>query len=85
MTAYDTAPNTAVIVFHVFADEKPVHLDRSARLELGNLANHLGKPVTWWGITRNGVQQFPGAVFAQKLSEADLHSFALLLESEKQH
>jgi len=42
MTAYDTAPNTALIVFHVFADEKPVHLDRSARLELGNLANHLG-------------------------------------------
>jgi len=42
MTAYETAPNTAVIVFHVFADEKPVPLDRSARLDLGNLANHLG-------------------------------------------
>lgn len=41
MTAYDTAPNTAVIVFQVFADEKPVPLYRSARLDLGNFANHL--------------------------------------------
>ncbi len=42
ITTYETAPNTAVIVFHVFADEKPVKLDRSAGLDLTNLANHLG-------------------------------------------
>lgn len=42
ITTYETAPNTAVIVFHVFADEKPVRLDRSARLDLTSLANHLG-------------------------------------------
>ena len=41
-TAYETAPNTAVIIFHVFAEEKPVSLDRSARLDLTNLGNHLG-------------------------------------------
>lgn len=38
----ETAPNTAVLVFHVFAEEKPASLDRSARLDLTNLANHLG-------------------------------------------
>jgi tetratricopeptide (TPR) repeat protein len=38
----ETAPDTAVLVFHVFAEEKPAHLDRSARLDLTNLANHLG-------------------------------------------
>ncbi len=42
ITTYETAPNTAVIVFNVFADEKPVNLDRTARLDLTNLANHLG-------------------------------------------
>ena len=39
---YSTAPNTTVIIVHVFADEKPVKLDRSARIDLTNLANHLG-------------------------------------------
>ncbi len=41
-TAYETAPNTAVMIFHVFADEKPVQLDRSARVDLTNIGNHLG-------------------------------------------
>jgi tetratricopeptide (TPR) repeat protein len=39
---YETAPNSAVILVHVFAEEKPVKLDRSARIDLTNLANHLG-------------------------------------------
>lgn len=30
------------MVFHVFADEKPVQLDRSVRMDLTNPANHLG-------------------------------------------
>ncbi len=40
VTAYQTAPNTAVIVFRVLAGKNS--LDRSARLDLTNLANHLG-------------------------------------------
>jgi tetratricopeptide (TPR) repeat protein len=46
ITMYETAPNTAVIVVHVFADEKPVKLDRSARIDLTNVANHLGVFIT---------------------------------------
>ena len=37
---YDTAPNTAVVIVHTFAEEKPVSLDRSARVDLTNLGNH---------------------------------------------
>ena len=39
---YESAPNTAVIIVHAFADEKPVSLDRSVRVDLTNLANRLG-------------------------------------------
>ena len=39
---YETAPNAAVVIVHTFAEEKPVSLDRSARVDLTNLANHLG-------------------------------------------
>ncbi len=39
---YETTPGTAVIVFHLFADKKPVSLDRSARVDLTNLADHKG-------------------------------------------
>lgn len=42
ITGYESAPNTAVIVVHAFADEKPVSLDRSARVDLTNVGNHLG-------------------------------------------
>lgn len=42
VTIYDTAPNTAVIIVHTFAEEKPTNLDRSARVDLTNLGNHLG-------------------------------------------
>lgn len=42
VTVYDSAPNLAVITIHVFAEEKPNNLDRPARLDLTNLANHLG-------------------------------------------
>ena len=42
VTVYDTAPNTAVIVVHTFAEEKPTSLDRSVRVELTNLGNHIG-------------------------------------------
>jgi len=39
---YDTAPNTAVIIVHLFADEKHVSLDRSVRVDLTNQTNRLG-------------------------------------------
>jgi len=42
MQTYKTAPNTAVVVVHTFADEKPVSLDRSVRVDLTNVANHVG-------------------------------------------
>ena len=42
ITGYESAPNLAVIVVHVFAEEKPVNLDRPARFDLTNLGNHLG-------------------------------------------
>ena len=42
VATYETAPNTAVIIVHTFAEEKPVSLDRSARVDLTNLGNHLG-------------------------------------------
>ncbi|HUA16776.1 MAG TPA: tetratricopeptide repeat protein [Verrucomicrobiae bacterium] len=42
ITTYETAPNTAVIICHVFAEEKPARLDRSARFDLTNLGNHFG-------------------------------------------
>ena len=42
ISTYETAPNTAVIIVHTFAEEKPRSLDRSVRVDLTNLANHLG-------------------------------------------
>ena len=42
ISTYETAPNTAVVIVHTFAEEKPVRLDRSARVDLTNLANHVG-------------------------------------------
>lgn len=42
ITTYETAPNTAVLVFHLFAGAKPANLDRSARLDLTNVATHRG-------------------------------------------
>ncbi len=42
ISTYQTAPNTAVIIVHTFAEEKPLSLDRSARVDLTNLANHVG-------------------------------------------
>ncbi len=42
ITNIETAPNTAVIIFHVFAEEKPVKLDRSARLDVANPGNRYG-------------------------------------------
>jgi tetratricopeptide (TPR) repeat protein len=40
---YGAAPNLAVIVVHAFDEEKPVNLDRPARFDLTNLANHQGE------------------------------------------
>ncbi len=42
ISTYETAPNTSVVIVHTFAEEKPVSLDRSARVDLTNLANHVG-------------------------------------------
>ncbi len=39
---YNTAPGTAVVIVHAFADEKPVRPDRSLRVDLTNLGNHIG-------------------------------------------
>lgn len=43
ITGYETAPNTAVIIVHTFAEEKLTSLDRSARVDLTNLSNHIGE------------------------------------------
>lgn len=40
--AYETAPGTAVILFHLFAEKKSSPLDRSARVDLTNMADHSG-------------------------------------------
>lgn len=42
MSSYDTAPGTGVLLFHVFADERGVPLKGQVRLDLTNLANHIG-------------------------------------------
>ncbi len=42
VTTYETAPGTAVVIVHAFAEEKSVILDRPARVDLTNLGNHLG-------------------------------------------
>ena len=42
ISTYETAPNTAVVIVHAFAEEKPSSLDRSVRVDLTNLANHIG-------------------------------------------
>ena len=39
---YETAPGTAVVIVHAFAEEKPALLDRSVRVDLTNLGNHVG-------------------------------------------
>jgi len=39
---YETAPNTAVVIVHAFAEQKPDNLDRSIRVDVTNLGNHLG-------------------------------------------
>jgi tetratricopeptide (TPR) repeat protein len=41
-TVYETAPNTAVIVCHLFAEKQSVGLDRSARVDLTNAATNHG-------------------------------------------
>ncbi len=42
ISTYETAPNTSVVIVHTFAEEKPVSLDRAARVDLTNLASHVG-------------------------------------------
>src|SRR5579872_3243362 len=42
ISTYETAPNTGVVIVHTFAEEKPRSLDRSVRVDLTNLANHVG-------------------------------------------
>lgn len=41
-TTYNTAPGTAVVIVHAFAEEKPLKVDRSLRVDLTNLGNHIG-------------------------------------------
>lgn len=40
---YGAAANLAIIVVHAFDEEKPVNLDRAARFDLTDLANHHGE------------------------------------------
>jgi tetratricopeptide (TPR) repeat protein len=42
MSSYDSAPNTGVFVFHVFAEKAGAHLNGKARVEVTNVANHIG-------------------------------------------
>jgi tetratricopeptide (TPR) repeat protein len=43
-TVYNTAPGTCVLIFTVYAERNPVHLDRQALLKLVNTTN---QQVTW--------------------------------------
>ena len=42
IASYHTAPGTGVLVFHVFAEKKSARIEGPVRLELMNLANHIG-------------------------------------------
>jgi len=42
ISSYDTAPGTGVLVFHVFAGKRGVHVEGPMRLDLTNLANRIG-------------------------------------------
>ncbi len=42
IASYNTAPGTGVLVFRVFAEEAGARMEGPVRLELMNLANHLG-------------------------------------------
>ncbi len=42
IASYHTAPGTGVLVFHVFAEKKSARMEGPVRLELMNLANHMG-------------------------------------------
>jgi len=42
MSSYDTEPGTGVLIFHVFAEKTGARLSGQARLDLTNLANHIG-------------------------------------------
>ena len=42
MSSYDTAPGTGIFIFHVFAEKTGAPLRGLVRLDLTNLANHIG-------------------------------------------
>ncbi|MGP0018415.1 MAG: tetratricopeptide repeat protein [Candidatus Sulfotelmatobacter sp.] len=42
MSSYDTAPGTGLFIFHVFAENTGARLRGLVRLDLTNLANHIG-------------------------------------------
>ena len=44
-TNYETAPGTAVVIIHAFAEEKPTKLDRSARVDLTHMGAQLGQAI----------------------------------------
>jgi len=44
-TNYETAPGTAVVIIHAFAEEKPAKLDRSARMDLTHEGAQLGQDI----------------------------------------
>lgn len=44
-TLYETAPGTAVVIIHAFAEDKSVRLDRSARVDLTHMGSQLGQAI----------------------------------------
>jgi len=42
MSSYNTAPGTGVLIFHIFAEKSGSRLGAPSRLDLTNLANHIG-------------------------------------------
>jgi tetratricopeptide (TPR) repeat protein len=42
MSSYNTAPGTGLLIFHVFAEKSGSRLNGPARLDVTNLANHIG-------------------------------------------
>ncbi len=54
IASYNTAPGTGVLVFRVFAEKTDTRMEGPVRLDLMNLASHLGEYLTIEG-DRDGV------------------------------
>lgn len=61
LTAYETAPGTAILIFSVFAEHNNVHLDRQALVKLVNLVDHSS---IWLTTENNAKGIFPNIPYA---------------------